>query len=288
MKLVRHGQPGAERAGLIDAQGVLRDLSMLLPDIGPTQLAPRTLAALAAIDAARLPAVVPGTRLGCPVGGVGKIVCVGLNYADHAAEAGLPAPAEPVLFMKATSALSGPTDAVRIPPGALKTDWEVELGIVIGTRMQQVAEADALAHVAGYVLANDVSERSYQMERGGQWDKGKGCDTFGPIGPWLVTRDEVPNPQRLGLWLDLNGQRMQTGDTRTMVFGVARLVSYVSRFITLEAGDVLTTGTPPGVGMGLRDAQGQPAPRYLKKGDVMTLGIDGLGQQRQRVVAFKA
>ncbi len=275
MKLVRHGQPGAERAGLIDAQGVLRDLSMLLPDIGPAQLAPRTLAALAAIDAARLPAVEPGTRLGCPVGGVGKIVCVGLNYADHAAEAGLPAPAEPVLFMKATSALSGPTDAVRIPPGALKTDWEVELGIVIGTRMQQVAEADALAHVAGYVLANDVSERSYQMERGGQWDKGKGCDTFAPVGPWLVTTDEIPDPHAIGLWLEVNGQRMQDGQTRNFIFGVPRVLAYISQFMTLEPGDLVLTGTPAGVGLGQK-----PAPRFLRAGDVMRLGATGLGEQR--------
>lgn len=275
MKLVRHGQPGAERAGLIDAQGVLRDLSMLLPDIGPTQLAPRTLAALAAIDAARLPAVEPGTRLGCPVGGVGKIVCVGLNYADHAAEAGLPAPAEPVLFMKATSALSGPTDAVRIPPGALKTDWEVELGIVIGTRMQRVAEADALAHVAGYVLANDVSERSYQMERGGQWDKGKGCDTFAPVGPWLVTTDEIPDPHAIGLWLEVNGQRMQDGHTRNFIFGVPRVLAYISQFMTLEPGDLVLTGTPAGVGLGQK-----PTPRFLRAGDVMRLGATGLGEQR--------
>ena len=275
MKLVRHGQPGAERAGLIDAQGVLRDLSMLLPDIGPTQLAPRTLAALAAIDAARLPAVEPGTRLGCPVGGVGKIVCVGLNYADHAAEAGLPAPAEPVLFMKATSALSGPTDAVRIPPGALKTDWEVELGIVIGTRMQQVAEADALAHVAGYVLANDVSERSYQMERGGQWDKGKGCDTFAPVGPWLVTTDEIPDPHAIGLWLEVNGQRMQDSHTRNFIFGVPRVLAYISQFMTLEPGDLVLTGTPAGVGLGQK-----PTPRFLRAGDVMRLGATGLGEQR--------
>lgn len=275
MKLVRHGQPGAERAGLIDAQGVLRDLSMLLPDIGPAQLAPRTLAALAAIDATRLPAVEPDTRLGCPVASIGKIVCVGLNYADHAAEAGLPAPAEPVLFMKATSALSGPTDPVRIPPGARKTDWEVELGIVIGTRMQQVAEADVLAHVAGYVLANDVSERSYQMERGGQWDKGKGCDTFAPVGPWLATTDEIPDPHAIGLWLEVNGQRMQDGHTRNFIFGVPRVLAYISQFMTLEPGDLVLTGTPAGVGLGQK-----PQPRFLCPGDVMRLGATGLGEQR--------
>ena len=279
MKLVRHGQPGAERAGLIDAQGVLRDLSMLLPDIGPAQLAPRTLAALAAIDAARLPAVEPGTRLGCPVGGVGKIVCVGLNYADHAAEAGLPAPAEPVLFMKATSALSGPTDAVRIPPGALKTDWEVELGIVIGTRMQRVAEADALNHVAGYVLANDVSERAWQMERGGQWDKGKSYDTFAPIGPWLVTADEVADPHAIDLWLEVNGQRVQNGSTRNFIFGVPTVVSYISQFLTLEPGDLILTGTPAGVGLGQK-----PTPWFLKPGDVVRLGATGLGEQLQKYV----
>ncbi|WP_404299361.1 fumarylacetoacetate hydrolase family protein [Alicycliphilus denitrificans] len=275
MKIVRHGPAGAERAGLIDAQGVLRDLSMLLPDIGPAQLAPRTLAALAAIDATRLPAVEPGTRLGCPVAGIGKIVCVGLNYADHAAEAGLPAPAEPILFMKATSALSGPNDPVRIPPEALKTDWEVELGVVIGTRMRQVPVGDALAHVAGYVLANDVSERSYQMERGGQWDKGKGCDSFAPIGPWLATADEIPDPHAMALWLDVNGQRMQDGNTRNFIFNVPTVLAYISRFMTLEPGDLVLTGTPAGVGLGQK-----PEPRFLRAGDVMHLGATGLGEQR--------
>ncbi|HQQ69821.1 MAG TPA: fumarylacetoacetate hydrolase family protein [Alicycliphilus sp.] len=275
MKLVRYGDCGAERAGLIDAQGVLRDLSMLLPDIGPAQLATRTLAALAAIDASRLPAVAPATRLGCPVAGIGKIVCVGLNYADHAAEAGLPAPAEPVLFMKATSALSGPTDPVRIPPGALKTDWEVELGVVIGTRMRHVAKGDALAHVAGYVLANDVSERSYQMERGGQWDKGKGCDSFAPVGPWLVTPDEIPDPHAIGLWLEVNGTRMQDGNTRHFIFNVPTVLAYISQFMTLEPGDLVLTGTPAGVGLGQK-----PEPRFLRAGDVMRLGATGLGEQR--------
>jgi len=274
MKLIRYGQPGAERAGLVDAQGVLRDLSMLLPDIGPAQLSPRTLSALAALDTARLPVVAGAVRLGCPVAGVGKIVCVGLNYADHAAEAGLPAPAEPVLFMKATTALSGPTDPVRIPPGAQKADWEVELGIVIGTRAQHVPEAAALEHVAGYVLANDVSERSYQMERGGQWDKGKAYDTFAPIGPWLVTADEVPDPHAIALWLEVNGQRMQDGNTRNFIFGVPKVLSYISQFMTLEPGDIVLTGTPAGVGLG------QKPPRFLQPGDVMRLGATGLGEQR--------
>ncbi len=275
MKLVRYGQPGAERAGLLDAQGTLRDVSMLLPDIGPEQLAPRTLEGLAALDPTRLPAVEGAVRLGCPIARIGKIVCVGLNYADHAAEAGLPAPAEPVLFMKATSALSGPTDPVRLPPGAQKVDWEVELGVVIGTRARGVSEQAALQHVAGYVLTNDVSERSYQMERGGQWDKGKGCDTFAPLGPWLVTADEVPDPHAIDLWLEVNGQRMQSGSTRDFIFGVPQVVSYISAFMTLEPGDVILTGTPAGVGLGRK-----PQPVFLQPGDVMRLGATGLGEQR--------
>lgn len=275
MKLVRYGQPGAERAGLLDAQGTLRDVSMLLPDIGPEQLAPRTLEGLAALDPTRLPAVEGAVRLGCPIARIGKIVCVGLNYADHAAEAGLTAPAEPVLFMKATSALSGPTDPVRLPPGAQKVDWEVELGVVIGTRARGVSEQAALQHVAGYVLANDVSERSYQMERGGQWDKGKGCDTFAPLGPWLVTADEVPDPHAIDLWLEVNGQRMQSGSTRDFIFGVPQVVSYISAFMTLEPGDVILTGTPAGVGLGRK-----PQPVFLQPGDVMRLGATGLGEQR--------
>ncbi|MDR6215492.1 fumarylacetoacetate hydrolase family protein [Paracidovorax wautersii] len=275
MKLVRYGQPGAERAGLLDAQGTLRDVSMLLPDIGPEQLAPRTLEGLAALDPTRLPAVEGAVRLGCPIARIGKIVCVGLNYADHAAEAGLTAPAEPVLFMKATSALSGPTDPVRLPPGAQKVDWEVELGVVIGTRARGVSEQAALQHVAGYVLANDVSERSYQMERGGQWDKGKGCDTFAPLGPWLVTAGEVPDPHAIDLWLEVNGQRMQSGSTRDFIFGVPQVVSYISAFMTLEPGDVILTGTPAGVGLGRK-----PQPVFLQPGDVMRLGATGLGEQR--------
>lgn len=276
MKLIRYGQPGAERPGLLDAQGVLRDLSMLLPDLGAAQLNPRTLAALAAIDATRLPAVAGTPRLGCPVGGVGKIVCVGLNYADHAAEAGMQAPAEPVLFMKAITSLSGPNDEVRIPPGSLKTDWEVELGMVIGTRASHVDEAAALQHVAGYVLANDVSERSYQIERGGQWVKGKSYDTFAPIGPWLVTADEVADPHALDLWLEVNGQRVQNGNTRNFIFGLPKIISYISQFMTLEPGDIVLTGTPAGVGLGQK-----PAPWFLKPGDVVRLGATGLGEQRQ-------
>ncbi|MDP4074169.1 fumarylacetoacetate hydrolase family protein [Acidovorax sp. A1169] len=276
MKLLRYGQPGAERPGLLDAQGVLRDLSMLLTDLGPAQLNPRTLAALAAVDATRLPAVEGAPRLGCPVGGVGKIVCVGLNYADHAAEAGMQAPAEPVLFMKAVTSLSGPNDEVRIPPGSLKTDWEVELGMVIGTRASHVDEAAALQHVAGYVLANDVSERSYQIERGGQWVKGKSYDTFAPIGPWLVTPDEVADPHALDLWLEVNGQRVQNGNTRNFIFGLPQVIAYISQFMTLEPGDIVLTGTPAGVGLGQK-----PAPWFLKPGDVVRLGATGLGEQRQ-------
>lgn len=276
MKLIRYGQPGAERPGLRDREGVLRDLSMLLPDLGPAQLNPRTLAALAAIDATRLPAVEGTPRLACPVGGVGKIVCVGLNYADHAAEAGMQAPAEPVLFMKAITSLSGPNDDVRIPPGSLKTDWEVELGMVIGTRASHVTEECALQHVAGYVLANDVSERSYQIERGGQWVKGKSYDTFAPIGPWLVTTDEVADPHALDLWLEVNGQRVQNGNTRNFIFGLPQVIAYISQFMTLEPGDIVLTGTPAGVGLGQK-----PAPWFLKPGDVVRLGATGLGEQRQ-------
>ena len=276
MKLVRYGQPGAERAGVVDAHGVLRDLSMLLPDLGPAQLGARTLSALAALDLARLPAVYGTPRLGCPVAGVGKIVCVGLNYADHALEAGMQPPPEPVLFMKAVTALSGPNDALRIPPGALKTDWEVELGLVIGTRARQVSEAQALEHVAGYVLANDVSERAWQIERGGQWDKGKSHDTFAPLGPWLLTADEVPDPHAIDLWLEVNGRRVQSGSTRNFIFGVPAVVSYISQFMTLEPGDIVLTGTPAGVGLGQK-----PAPWFLKPGDVVRLGATGMGEQTQ-------
>jgi len=281
MKLVRYGNPGQEKPGLIDANDQLRDLSAVVADIGPEQLGDAALAKLAKLKTDKLPLVRGTPRYGSPVAQVGKFIAIGLNYADHAAESGAPIPAEPVVFMKATTCIQGPNDPVMLPKGSVKTDWEVELGVVIGTRARYVSQKEALGHVAGYCVINDVSEREYQLERGPQWDKGKGCDTFGPIGPWLVTRDEVPNPQRLGLWLDLNGKRMQTGNTRTMIFGVAKLVSYVSQFMTLMPGDVITTGTPPGVGLGHKP------PLYLKKGDVMTLGIDGLGEQRQDVVAFR-
>lgn len=276
MKLIRYGAPGAERPGLVDAQGVLRDLSMLMPALGPAQLSARTLAALGALDASRLPPVEGEPRLGCPVGGVGKIVCVGLNYADHAREAGMPIPAEPVLFMKAITALSGPNDPVRIPPGAQKTDWEVELGVVIGTRASHVRKDTALQHVAGYVLANDVSERAYQSERGGQWDKGKSYDSFAPIGPWLVTTDELPDPHAIGLWLEVNGQRVQDGNTRNFIFDVPTVLAYISQFMSLEPGDIVLTGTPHGVGLGQK-----PTPWFLKPGDVMRLGAAGLGEQTQ-------
>lgn len=282
MKLVRYGPPGQERPGLIDATGQLRDLSGALPDFTAAYLSDAALARVAALAVDSLPLVEGSPRLGCPVAGVGKFIAIGLNYADHAAESGMPPPKEPILFTKAISSIQGPNDPVMLPKGSTKTDWEVELGVVIGSTARHVTQKDALNHVAGYCVVNDLSERAFQLERGGTWDKGKGCDTFGPIGPWLVTRDEVPNPQRLNLWLDVNGQRMQTGNTRTMIFSVAKLVSYVSQFMTLHPGDVLTTGTPPGVGMGCK-----PTPRFLQAGDVLTLGIDGLGEQRQDVVKFR-
>ena len=278
MKLLRHGPAGLEKPGMLDAQGRVRDLAGIVKDIAGATLTDAGLASLRMLDPRTLPLVAPGTRLGPCVGAVGKFVCIGLNYADHAAESGMPIPAEPVVFGKWTSAIAGPDDAIEIPRGSTKTDWEVELGVVIGEGGRHIAEADALRHVAGYCVVNDISEREYQLERGGQWDKGKGCDTFGPIGPWLVTRDEVPDPQGLGLWLELNGRRMQDGNTRTMVFGVAHIVSYLSRFMSLQPGDVISTGTPPGVGLG------QKPPLYLRAGDVMRLGIEGLGQQTQRVI----
>ena len=282
MKLVRHGNPGKERPGLVDEDGRIRDLSGVVPDIGPAQLGAAVLNKLRKVNPAKLPLVRGTPRYGCPVNGVGKFIAIGLNYADHAAESGVPIPKEPVVFMKATTCLQGPNDPVMLPKGSVKTDWEVELGVVIGTRARYVSQKDALTYVAGYCVVNDVSEREFQLERGPQWDKGKGCDTFGPVGPWLVTTDEIENVQRLAMWLDVNGQRMQTGNTRTMIFNVAKLVSYVSQFMTLMPGDIITTGTPPGVGLGMKP------PVYLKKGDVMTLGIEGLGEQRQVVVPFKA
>ncbi len=278
MKLVRHGAAGQERPGLIDAEGRLRDLTGIVPDIVTTALLPESLDRLKAIDPATLPLVEGNPRIGACVGSVGKLVCVGLNYSDHAAESGLPVPSEPVLFMKATSSIVGPNDDVEIPRGSKKTDWEVELGIVIGKPAKYVSEEDALSHVAGYCVINDVSEREFQIERGGQWDKGKGCDTFGPMGPWLVTADEIADPQDLHMWLEVDGKRFQDGSTRTMIFGVAHLVSYISQFMSLQPGDVISTGTPPGVGLG------QKPPLYLTPGQTMRLGIQGLGEQRQTTV----
>ncbi len=282
MKLLRYGPAGQERPGLLDGDGRIRDLSDHVPDIDQDCLTPAGLAALARLDPQSLPLVNGSPRLGVPVGRVGKFIAIGLNYADHAEESNLPIPKEPVVFTKATSSLTGPNDTVMLPKDSAKSDWEVELGIVIGRRASYVGEAEALAHVAGYCVVNDVSEREYQIERGGTWDKGKGCDTFGPVGPWLVTTDEIPDPQGLGMWLDVNGDRMQTGNTKTMIFGIAEIVSYLSRFMTLLPGDIVTTGTPPGVGMGKK-----PQPVFLKPGDVMALGIDGLGEQRQDVVSWR-
>lgn len=279
MRLVRYGDAGREKPGLLDRHGALRDLSRILDDIAGEVLTAQGLQRLAALDAATLPQVEGHPRLGAPVGRVGKIVCVGLNYADHAAESGQEVPEQPVLFMKATSAIVGAFDDVVIPRAAAKTDWEVELGVVIGDAARDVPRERALGHVAGYLIVNDVSERAFQFEHGGQWVKGKSCDTFAPLGPWLVTRDEIPDPQNLEMWLDVNGHRYQDGNTRTMIFDVAALVSYISRYMTLEPGDVISTGTPPGVGLG------QKPPVYLKPDDVMELGIAGLGEQRQRVTA---
>jgi 2,4-diketo-3-deoxy-L-fuconate hydrolase len=282
MKLMRHGAKGAEKPAIVDSQGNIRDLSGVLPDITAQVLDPKQLEMLAAVDIEKLPLVdISGSgRYAPPWSGIGKFICVGLNYADHAAESNLPVPPEPILFMKVNSAIIGCNDPVVLPRDAVKGDWEVELGVVIGTKARYVSEDEALKHVAGYCVINDVSEREYQIERGGTWDKGKCCDTFGPIGPWLVTADEVPDPQSLDMWLDVNGRRMQTGNTRTMIFGVAVLVSYISRFMTLYPGDVISTGTPPGVGMGRKP------PTYLKPGDSMRLGISGLGEQSQTVHAW--
>jgi len=281
MKLVRYGDAGSERPAMLDSQGSLRDLSGVVPDITGATLTPAALERLRSLDPSTLPLVEGTRRIGPCVGSVGKFICIGLNYADHAAESGAAVPKEPVVFMKATSAIIGPDDNVMIPRDSLKTDWEVELGVIIGRETRYVDEADALSSVAGYCVVNDLSERAFQLEGTGQWVKGKSADTFGPIGPWLVTADEVPDPQDLHLWLEVDGRRYQDGSTKTMVFGVAHLVSYLSRFMSLQPGDIISTGTPPGVGLG------QKPPVYLKPGQVMRLGIDGLGEQRQTVVAFK-
>lgn len=282
MKLLRYGDPGAERPGLVDSAGQIRDLSATISDLWGGSLSPQRLDVIRQLDHATLPIVPGNPRIGPCVSGVGKFICIGLNYSDHAAESGMAVPAEPVVFMKATSCIIGPDDDVVIPRGSIKSDWEVELGVVIGTAAKYVAEEDALSHVAGYCVVNDLSERAFQLEGTGQWVKGKSADTFGPIGPWLVTTDEIPDPQSLDMWLEVDGHRYQNGTTRTMVFGVAHLVSYLSRFMSLQPGDIVSTGTPPGVGLG------QKPPIYLRPGNIMTLGIDGLGQQRQQVVAWNA
>jgi len=281
MKLMRYGAKGAEQPALVDANGQVRDLSGVLADITAHTLTPHGLQRLRELDPASLPLVDAPGRIAPPWTGMGKFICIGLNYADHAAESNLPVPKEPVVFMKTLSCLIGCNDAVVLPKDSVKSDWEVELGVVIGSKARYVSEADALKHVAGYCVVNDLSEREYQIERGGTWDKGKGCDTFGPVGPWMVSADEVADPQQLSMWLDVNGQRKQNGSTKTMVFGVAQLVSYVSRFMTLYPGDLISTGTPPGVGMGQK-----PNPVYLKPGDTMKLGIQGLGEQSQTVHAW--
>ena len=278
MKLCRYGKNGFEKPGMIDSEGRLRDLSKIVEQIGINEISPRGLKNLARIKPESLPVVNGDPRLGVPYVGIGKFVAIGLNFSDHAKEANLPIPSEPVVFMKATTCISGPNDDVVQPRHSTRLDWEVELGVVIGTKAQYVSEADALSHVAGYCVVNDVSERAFQMQSS-QWDKGKGCDTFGPIGPWLVTTEEITDPQTLDMWLNVNGKRMQTGNTRTMIFPVAQLVSYVSQYMTLLPGDIITTGTPPGVALGMKE------PAWLKPGDVVTLGIKGLGEQRQKVVA---
>lgn len=281
MKLMRYGAKGAEKPALVDAQGRVRDLSGVLADINAATLTPKSLDKLRALDPTTLPIVENPGRIAPPWSGCEKFLCIGLNYADHAAESNLPIPKEPILFMKPISARTGPNDPVVLPQGSVKTDWEVELGVVIGSKARYVSEAEALNHVAGYCVINDVSEREYQIERGGTWDKGKGCDTFGPVGPWLVTADEVGDPQNLSMFLEVNGHRWQNGSTKTMIFGVAQLVSYVSRFMTLYPGDLISTGTPPGVGMGVK-----PNPVYLKAGDTIRLGIEKLGEQNQKVYAW--
>lgn len=281
MKLLRYGLLGHEKPGALDANGEIRDLSQVVPDIAEAVLQPASIERLKKTDLVKLPKVDPTVRIGPCVGNVGKFICVGLNYADHSAEAGAAVPSEPVLFMKATSAICGPNDDVVIPRGSEKTDWEVELGVIIGKPAKYVEEKDALSHVAGYCVVNDLSERKFQLEGTGQWVKGKSADTFGPIGPWLVTRDEVPDPQKLQLWLEVNGHRYQNGSTATMVFGVAHLVSYISQFMSLQSGDIISTGTPPGVGLG------QKPPVYLRSGNRIRLGIEGLGEQNQNVVDSK-
>lgn len=280
MKLLRYGPKGQEKPGLLDADGLIRDLSGHVEDIAGDTLTDAGLRHLRALDQRQLPLVQGIPRLGPCVARTGKFVCIGLNYVDHAVEAGLSVPKEPVVFGKWTSAICGPNDDIEIPVGSVKTDWEVELGVVIGRHCKRVSRGDALQHVAGYCVVNDISEREFQNERGGQWDKGKGFDTFGPLGPWLVTRDDVPDPQDLALWLEVDGHRYQNGNTRTMIFGVAEIVSYLSHCMSLQPGDVISTGTPPGVGLGIK-----PAPVYLRPGQTVRLGIDGLGEQRQRTVA---
>jgi len=279
MKLLRYGKPGEEKPGLLDGSNRLRDLSGVVPDIGGRTLLPEGLERIRTVDPATLPLVGGTPRIGPCVGQVGKFICVGLNYADHAAESNMPLPKEPILFMKATSSIVGPDDDLEIPKGSEKTDWEVELGVVIGKPAKYVSEADAISHVAGYCVVHDVSERAYQLEGTGQWVKGKSADTFGPIGPWLVTADDVPEPGNLDLWLDVDGKRRQDGSTKTLIFGVSYLVSYISRFMSLQPGDIISTGTPPGVG------HGQKPPVYLRAGSEVRLGVQGLGEQRQRVVA---
>jgi len=280
MKLLRYGPAGREKPGLLDADGRIRDLSSIVSHIDSGLLAPGRLEHLSRFDPVKLPLVRGTPRLGVPYTGIGKFIGIGLNYSDHAAETGMAVPTEPILFLKATTSITGPNDGIILPKGSTKVDWEVELGVVIGTRAQYVDEANALRHVAGYCVIDDVSERNFQLERGSQWDKGKGCDTFGPIGPYLVTADSIADPQSLDMWLDVNGEARQRGNTRTMVFGVAHLVSYVSQFMTLMPGDIIATGTPPGVGIGRKP------PQFLKPGDVVTLGIEGLGEQRSRVSAW--
>ncbi|EOA02739.1 ureidoglycolate lyase [Herbaspirillum sp. AP02] len=279
MKLLRYGPVGQEKPGILDQSGKIRDLSAHIKDVNGAALDDASLDKIRKLDIASLPVVEGSPRIGACVGNIGKFICIGLNYADHAAESNLPIPAEPVVFNKWTSAVVGPNDDVKIPRGSKKTDWEVELGVVIGKGGTYIDEKDAMSHVAGYCVVNDVSEREYQIERGGTWDKGKGCDTFGPIGPWLVTRDEVADPQKLGMWLEVDGKRYQNGNTSTMIFGVAHIVSYLSRFMSLQAGDVISTGTPPGVGMGVK-----PEAVFLRAGQTMRLGIDGLGEQQQKTI----